>query len=126
MARINASINISKIKNEVVKDPTLIAFKNKAGEAYVNVTIWINHELDDFNNDVSIQINPPKEHVELANKIYIGNGKTDTALVEIKRRKELAESKLKTETAKKPDEPKDPVFDEAGVEIPVTGDDLPF
>jgi len=97
MQRINASINMTKLKKELIAKPELIAFvSKKTGDSYVNVTIWINSDLDDFNNDVSIQLNPPKD-VELDHKIYIGNGKTNKAQDEIERRKELAESKLSYE-----------------------------
>jgi len=88
---------MTKLKKELIAKPELIAFvSKKTSDSYVNVTIWINSDLDDFNNDVSIQLNPPKD-VELDHKIYIGNGKTNKAQDEIERRKELAESKLSYE-----------------------------
>ena len=49
--------------------------KGKKG-TYANLTIWVNDEVDQFGNDVSIQQSLSKEEREAgAPKIYLGNGK---------------------------------------------------
>ena len=66
---ITASIDVTKLdKGKLIK--------GKKG-TYANLTIWINDELDQFGNDVSIQQSLDKEEREAgAAKIYLGNGKT--------------------------------------------------
>lgn len=122
MAYISASINLTKLKETIISDPSLIAFKSKKGEAFVNVMIWINHEIDEFNNDCSIQLSTPKDHAKLEKAIYIGNGRTEKAFEEIERRKKLSEARIFT--PKPEDKPTEETVSEfANV---VTHDDLPF
>ena len=66
---ITASIDVTKLdKGKLVK--------GKKG-TYANLTIWVNDEVDQFGNDVSIQQSLSKEERESgAAKIYLGNGKT--------------------------------------------------
>ena len=66
---ITASIDVTKLdKGKLVK--------GKKG-TYANLTIWLNDEVDQFGNDVSIQQSLSKEERENgAAKIYLGNGKT--------------------------------------------------
>ena len=66
---ITASIDVTKLdKGKLVK--------GKKG-TYANLTIWVNDEVDQFGNDVSIQQSLSKEERENgAAKIYLGNGKT--------------------------------------------------
>lgn len=65
---ITASIDVTKLdKRKLVK--------GKKG-TYANLTIWVNDEIDDYGNDVSIQQSLSKEEREAgAPKIYLGNGK---------------------------------------------------
>lgn len=60
---ITASINLSKI------DKTKI-IEGKKGK-YIDLTIWLNDQPDQFGNDVSIEQRTEKG----ADKNYIGNGK---------------------------------------------------
>ena len=65
---ISASINVAKIDKSKLID-------GKKGK-YLNLTIWLNDEPDQFGNDVSIQQSLTKEERESgAEKIYLGNGK---------------------------------------------------
>ena len=65
---ITASIDVTKLdKGKLVK--------GKKG-TYANLTIWLNDEVDQFGNNVSIQQSLSKEEREAgAAKIYLGNGK---------------------------------------------------
>ena len=66
---ITASLDVTKI------DKTKI-IQGKKGQ-YLNLTIWVNDEADQFGNDVSLQQSLSKEERETgAAKIYLGNGKT--------------------------------------------------
>lgn len=66
---INASINLSLI------DKTKI-IEGKKGK-YINVTISINDEVDQYDNDTSIYIAQSKEEREAKqDRIYLGNGRT--------------------------------------------------
>ena len=65
---ITASIDVTKLDKEKL-------VKGKKG-TYANLTIWLNDEVDQFGNDVSIQQSLSKEEREAgASKIYLGNGK---------------------------------------------------
>lgn len=65
---ITASIDVTKIdKSKLVK--------GKKG-VYANLIIWVNDEVDQFGNNVSIQQSLTKEERESnKDKIYLGNGK---------------------------------------------------
>ena len=66
---ITASVDVTKLDKEKL-------VKGKKG-TYANLTIWVNDEVDQFGNDVSIQQSLTKEEREAgASKIYLGNGKT--------------------------------------------------
>ncbi len=66
---LTASIDVTKLDK-------LKLVKGKKG-TYANLTIWVNDEVDQFGNDVSIQQSLSKEERESgAAKIYLGNGKT--------------------------------------------------
>lgn len=65
---INASINLSQI------DKTKI-IEGKKGK-YINVTISVNDEKDQYDNDTSIYIAQSKEEREAKqDRIYLGNGR---------------------------------------------------
>ena len=61
---ITASIDVTKIHKDM-----LIAGKKGT---YLNLTIWVNDQVDQFGNDVSIEQRTEKG----SEKIYLGNGKT--------------------------------------------------
>jgi len=128
MARITASINMTKLRQALINDPTLIAFKSKTGDAYVNINIWINADLDDYNNDTSIQLAAPKDHAKLEPSIYLGNGKSDAAWDEIKRREDVSKSKLSYQRPKQniPTNVTNDVPVEFTPAQVVESDDLPF
>ena len=66
---ISASVNLSKIDKSKLID-------GKKGK-YLDLTIWVNDEDDQFGNNVSVQQKLSKEEREGgAEKIYLGNGKT--------------------------------------------------
>lgn len=60
---INAKINVSKIDKAKL-------FKGQTG-LWIDLSIWINSEPDQFGNDISIEQRTGKDE----NKIYLGNGK---------------------------------------------------
>lgn len=47
--------------------------KGKNGKIYVNVTVWLNENLDKFGNIMSLQVNPQQGSSD--DKFYIGNCK---------------------------------------------------
>jgi len=78
MARIvNASIDLNKIDKArlVTVDKNGNAFKN--GAKYLNVTITVNDEHDQYGNDVGISLSQTVEERQAkAKRTFIGNGKT--------------------------------------------------
>lgn len=65
---ITASIDLTKIDKSKVVD-------GKKGK-YINLTMWLNDEADQFGNHLSIQQSLSKEEREAgADKIYLGNGR---------------------------------------------------
>ena len=62
---INASIDLTKVdKSKLIKGK------------YLNMTISVNDNLDNYGNNVSITIQQSKEEREIkASKTYLGNGK---------------------------------------------------
>lgn len=67
---INASINLSKID----KSKFIVG---KSGDQFLNVTISVNDEKDQYENDASIFISQSKEErANKTSKVYLGNGKT--------------------------------------------------
>lgn len=77
MRIINASIDVSKIdKSKIVTtDKNGQPFKN--GAKYLNVSIFVNDEPNQYDQDCSITISQSKEESEnKVPKVYIGNGKT--------------------------------------------------
>lgn len=72
----NVSIDLTKLKEELTKNPYHSAFtKHTNGRTYVNLTIWHNDEFDQYGNNVSIQLNSKQEQRANEGKVYIGNGK---------------------------------------------------
>lgn len=61
------SIDLNKIdKSKIVtKDKDGNPFKN--GAKYINITVWVNDEIDQYGNNASIQIGGKED------KVYIGN-----------------------------------------------------
>lgn len=70
MQIISSSINLSKIdKSKLVKD--------KNGNLWLNMDIFISDTADKYGNDVSLCYRQSKEERERKDKkVYIGNGKT--------------------------------------------------
>ena len=65
---ITASLDVTKIPT----DKLIIGKKGK----YLNVSIWVNEEQDQFGNDVSVQVSQSKEEREAkTDKVYLGNGR---------------------------------------------------
>jgi len=65
---INLSINLSKIPKSAI-------VKGKKG-SYVNLTLGVNNEQDQFGNDGGVAIGQTKEQREAKEpKVYLGNGK---------------------------------------------------
>jgi len=78
MAKIIAvSIDVTKIdKSKIVSlDKNGQPFKN--GAKYINLSVIVNDEADQFGNDCAITMGQTKEEREAkADKVYLGNGKT--------------------------------------------------
>ena len=67
---IGASIDLSKLKNAPV-------VKGKNGAEYVNITIMVNDQPNEWGKDVSISLEQSKEQREAKEKkVFVGNGKT--------------------------------------------------
>ncbi len=65
---INASIDVTKIEKAKIT-------KGK----YVNITAFVNDEVDQYGNNVSIIVSQTKEEREVKTpRVYLGNGKTNT------------------------------------------------
>lgn len=65
---ITASVNLQKIDKDKL-------IKGEKG-TYLNLTVWVNDEDDQFGNNVSVQQSLSKDEREAgAAKIYLGNGK---------------------------------------------------
>ena len=66
---LNVSIDLTKIdKSKIIE--------GKKGGKYLNMTVWINDELDQYGNDVSVQQSQSKEEREAKSpKVYLGNGR---------------------------------------------------
>jgi hypothetical protein len=73
--RINASICLSDIGEKVKQGHSSVTV-GKNGKKYLHVSIWINDTKDQFDNDVSIQLNSKQDQREAEGKVYVGNGKT--------------------------------------------------
>ncbi len=75
MSRIlNGSIDVTKIdKNKIVSvDKNGQPFKN--GGRFINVTVFINDQADQYGNNASIAMNQSKEEREAGQpRIYLGN-----------------------------------------------------
>jgi len=66
-AIINTSINLDKIPEDAI-------IQGKKGR-YVNMTVVINDELDNYDNQVSAMLSQTKEQREAKEpKVYLGNG----------------------------------------------------
>ena len=65
---INASIDVTKIeKAKIVKGK------------YLNITAFVNDEVDQYGNNVAIIVSQTKEEREVKTpRVYLGNGKTNT------------------------------------------------
>lgn len=70
MKIINASIDLTKVdKSRIVN--------HSNGSKYLNVTIFVNEEKNQYDQDTSIAHSQTKEESEAkAKRTYIGNGKT--------------------------------------------------
>ena len=63
---------------DIPKDKINISEKN--GKKYLNVTVWVNDEPDNYGNHASIQVSQTKEEREgKAPRTYIGNLKRPAA-----------------------------------------------
>jgi len=72
----NVSIELSKLREVFKENPNHSAFTVHANKkTYVNLTIWSNDDVDQYGNNVSLQLNSKKDFRELEGKVYIGNGK---------------------------------------------------
>lgn len=69
----NGSICLTDIPKEK------IVLSEKNGKKYLNVSIWVNDDIDQFNNIGSIVVSQSKEEREAGSKkVYIGNFKHAT------------------------------------------------
>lgn len=67
---IGASIDLAKLKTAKI-------VQGKNGAEYVNITIIVNDEPNQWGKDVSISLEQSKEERESkANKTFVGQGKT--------------------------------------------------
>lgn len=66
---LNAGIDLTKIEKSKI-------IKGKKG-SYINVTVFINDEVDQFGNNASIIMSQTKEEREAKTpRVYLGNGRT--------------------------------------------------
>jgi hypothetical protein len=66
---VNASLDLSKIEKSKI-------IKGKKG-SYINVTMFINDEVDQYGNNASVIVSQTKEEREAKTpRVYLGNGRT--------------------------------------------------
>jgi len=66
---LNAGIDLTKIEKSKI-------IKGKKG-SYINVTVFINDEIDQYGNNASIIMSQTKEEREAKTpRVYLGNGRT--------------------------------------------------
>tara|TARA_X000001382_G_scaffold74676_1_gene52209 strand:+ start:3128 stop:3394 length:267 start_codon:yes stop_codon:yes gene_type:complete len=66
---VNASLDLTKIEKSKI-------IKGKKG-SYINITMFINDENDQFGNNASVIISQTKEEREAKTpRVYLGNGRT--------------------------------------------------
>lgn len=66
---VNASLDLSKIEKSKI-------IKGKKG-SYINVTMFINDEVDQYGNNTSVIVSQTKEEREAKTpRVYLGNGRT--------------------------------------------------
>ena len=64
---LTGGINLSKIPKEAITT-------DKNGNKWLNITVWLNENPDQYGNSGSIQINQTKEQRDAKDpKVYIGN-----------------------------------------------------
>lgn len=69
MTIVNASLDLTKI-------PKAKIIKGKKG-SYINITMFVNDDVDQFGNNASIIVSQTKEERESKEpRIYLGNGRT--------------------------------------------------
>jgi hypothetical protein len=74
---------------EKVKEKHSAFTKANNGKIYINVSVWLNDEVDKYGNIMSILLNSKKEMKEKEEKFYIGNCK-------ISEQKPITELEVKT------------------------------
>ena len=66
---VNASLDLTKIEKSKI-------IKGKKG-SYINITMFINDENDQYGNNASVIISQTKEEREAKTpRVYLGNGRT--------------------------------------------------
>lgn len=66
---VNASLDLSKIEKSKI-------IKGKKG-SYINVTMFVNDEVDQYGNNASVIVSQTKEEREAKTpRVYLGNGRT--------------------------------------------------
>jgi len=72
MKIVNIGVNLSKIEENSAKITT-----DKKGNKWINLTVAIMDEADNYGNDSQVNINQTKEERESkVNKVFVGSGKT--------------------------------------------------
>lgn len=76
---LNCSICLTDLVDMANKGHSAFTRSEKNGKIYVNVTMWINDEPDQYQNNGSFQLNPHKDKKEADvakfGKCYVGNAK---------------------------------------------------
>lgn len=72
---LNCSISYDEIIKAAKAGHSAFTRSLKNKKVYINVTVWINPEPDQYDNDASIMLNSTKEKREAEGKCYIGNGR---------------------------------------------------
>jgi len=68
---VNASLDLTKIEKSKI-------IKGKKG-SYINITMFINDEVDQYGNNASVILSQTKEEREAKTpRVYLGNGRTNT------------------------------------------------
>lgn len=80
---LNGNISLSKL-NEAAKQGHSAFYRGaKDGKIYVNLSVWLNDQEDQFGNIAAFQLQSKKECREAEGKIYIGNAKPSKVELEI-------------------------------------------
>jgi hypothetical protein len=80
---INVSIDFAELLAKAKAAHSAFTRGKKNGKPYLALTIWVNDDVDQFGNDVAVQLNSSKEKKSAEGIIYVGHGRTANAKLKL-------------------------------------------